>query len=120
MKILLTSSIIMLALDSAFLYLITPLFKRQIKAVQKSPLELNMTGTIISYLFLILGLNYFILKDHKSVMDAYILGLVIYGVYEGTSMALLKDWRLETLLLDTAWGGVLFAGTTYLTYSLYN
>lgn len=118
MKIVLTSSLIMLALDSIFLYMISPLFKSQIKAVQKSYLELNMTGTIISYLFLIIGLNYFIIKDRKSIIDAFLLGIVIYGVYEGTSMALLKDWRLETLLLDTTWGGVLFALTTYLTYKI--
>ena len=118
MKTLLISSLLLLLLDSIFLYSITPLFKSQIMTVQKSPLKIDVFGAFVSYLFLIIGINYFILKDRKSVMDAFILGLVIYGVYEGTSMALLKDWRLETMFLDSMWGGVLFAGTTYLTYKI--
>ena len=34
---------------------------------------------------LIIGLQYFIISKEQSVMDAAILGWVIYGVYETTN-----------------------------------
>ena len=45
-------------------------------------------------------------------MDAFILGVVIYGVYETTNYALFDKWSLKAVILDTIWGGSLFALTT--------
>lgn len=114
MKELILSSLILLVLDSIFIYMNSGLFKRQIMDVQKSPLQINMVGGVFSYIFLIWGLNYFILREHRSVLDAFILGLVIYGVYETTTYALLKNWHIRTVITDTLWGGVLFGATTFL------
>lgn len=112
------SAIIMLLLDSAFIYGSSNIFSSQIIAVQRSPIQLNIASAIACYFFLIFGLYYFILRERKSIFTAFLLGVVIYGVYETTSMALLKNWKLTTVLMDTTWGGVLFATTTYLTYFL--
>ena len=59
-------------------------------------------------------INYFIIKPNKSINEAFLLGLVIYGVYETTNYALFKNWSLATVFIDTLWGGVLFASTTYI------
>jgi uncharacterized membrane protein len=48
------------------------------------------------------------------VTDAFLLGIVIYGVYETTNYALFKDWSILTVIIDTLWGGTLFAITTYI------
>lgn len=116
MRQIIISSIVLLCLDLIFLYMISNLFKQQIYEVQNSPLKINYRGGFLSYLFLIIGINYFILRHKKTSMDAFILGLVIYGVYETTSYALLENWKLQTVILDTTWGGVLFSLTTYFTY----
>ena len=52
------------------------------------------------------------------ILDAMILGWVIYGVYEGTNYGILKNWKMSTVIIDTLWGSVLFGLTTYLTYML--
>jgi len=93
-------------------------FDNQIKQVQGSKIELNLLGAFITYIFLIFGLNYFIIDKNKSVNDAFLLGVVIYAVYEFTNIALLKNWHILTAVLDTTWGGILFASTTYLTYKI--
>ena len=41
-------------------------------------------------------------------------------VYETTNKAILKDWSWKTVMIDGIWGGILFALTTYLTYTLYS
>jgi uncharacterized membrane protein len=115
---IIASSLILLTLDALFLYASSSFFGKQILDVQRTPLQINMIGAVACYIFLIFGLNYFILREKRSVLDAFLLGFVIYGVYETTSLALLKDWRLKTAMIDTLWGGILFATTTYLTYSL--
>jgi len=110
---LLVSAIVMVTIDYVYLYLFKGYFSNQVKNVQGSPLSMNYLATAICYIFLILGLNYFIIKPRRSVQDAFLLGLVIYGVYETTSWALFKNWSVFTVILDTLWGGTLFAATTY-------
>jgi uncharacterized membrane protein len=111
----LISGVLLLAIDSTYLTAITEFFKEQIKDVQKSPLRVNMYGVVLSYLCLIIAINYFIIQRDASWVDAFVLGIVIYGVYEGTTFALLKDWKLSTVVIDTLWGGILFALVAILT-----
>ena len=48
------------------------------------------------------------------VRDAAILGWVIYMVFESTNYAIFKKWKMETILLDGIWGGILFGLTAYI------
>lgn len=109
------SSIILLLLDSVYLTIIGKAYSQQIFNIQKLPMKVNFRGALFSYLFLIIGLNYFIILRNKSALDAGILGTVIYGVYDATSYALLKDWDETLAVIDTLWGGVLLATTTLIT-----
>jgi uncharacterized membrane protein len=110
----LISSIVFILLDFIYLQLIKKYFYNQIKLVQGSEPKVNYLGAALCYVFLIIGINYFIIKPNKSIYDAFLLGLVIYGVYETTNYALLKNWSLFTVFIDTLWGGVLFAATTFI------
>ena len=112
------TGIIMIIIDSIYLSGISSYFKNQVKLVQKSPLKLNIVGAIICYIFLVLGLYYFIISRNESILNAFLFGLVIYGVYEYTSYALLENWLFQTTVLDTIWGGILFVITTFLVYQI--
>jgi uncharacterized membrane protein len=111
-------SIILLLLDGIFITTTKDMFQLQVAEVQRVVMEVKYLGVILCYAFLIFALYYFIIKDRRSVMDAMILGFVIYGVYETTTYALLKKWKLRTVLIDTLWGGILFGLTTMATYKL--
>ena len=112
--LLLVSAIVFISTDFIYLNLIKDYFKKQIQSVQGSEPKMNFLGAALCYLFLITGINYFIIKPRKSIKEAFLLGIVIYGVYETTNYALFKNWWLTTVLLDTLWGGILFAITTYI------
>lgn len=118
--LLLIASLLVVLIDSVYLNMVKGFFGKQIRDVQKSPMKLDMTSTMLAYVFIIFGLNYFIIRKRASITDAFLLGLVIYGIYEFTNMALFKEWRWSTALLDTIWGGILFASVTYLTYLIGN
>jgi uncharacterized membrane protein len=110
----LASAIVFVAIDFIYLNLIQSYFNHQIKMVQGSPIQFNLLGAVLCYMILILGINYFIIQPRKSVGDAFLLGTFVYGVYETTNYALLKNWAFLTVVIDTLWGGVLFATTTYI------
>ena len=117
MMILLTL-VVFLSLDFIFLYSMRSVFERQVIAVQGSPIFLNVYATILCYIALVFGIYYFIIREKKSVLDAFLLGIVIYGVYETTTLALLKKWSYKTAVIDTLWGGTLFALTTTIVYAI--
>jgi uncharacterized membrane protein len=110
----LVSAIVFISIDFIYLNLMKGYFDRQIKLVQGSPIKMNLLGAALCYILLIIGINYFIIKPRKSISDAFLLGIIIYGVYETTTYALLKDWSILTVIIDTLWGGILFAATTYI------
>ena len=111
---LLVSAIVFVVIDSIYLTSISNYFNNQIKLVQGSPIKMNFLATLLCYIFLIFGINYFIIKPNRSILDAFLLGLIIYGVFETTSRALFSKWSWFTVIIDTLWGGILFALTTYI------
>jgi uncharacterized membrane protein len=111
---LLISAIVFVVLDYFYLNLAKNYFENQVQLVQGSPLKLNYLGAILCYIFLIFGINYFIIKPKRSIQDAFLLGLIIYAVFETTNVALFSKWSWFTVLIDSLWGGTLFALTTYI------
>jgi len=109
---ILITGIVFVLIDFVYLSFIGKYFQNQITKVQGTPIKINYLGVVICYLFLVVGLYYFIIKPHKSVQDAFLFGLVVYGVYETTNYALLSNWSIFTVFIDTLWGGILFALTT--------
>ena len=109
-----TSAIVFVSIDYFYLTLIKGYFSNQIEIIQGSPVKMNYLASIICYIFLIIGINYFIIKPKRSIQDAFLLGLIIYGVFETTNMALFSKWSWITVIIDTLWGGLLFALTTFI------
>ena len=83
-------AIIMLVLDSIYLKTFSGFFNDVVTKVQGSKIKLNLIGAILCYTLLVFSLNYFIISRKKPLIDAFILGIVIYGVYETTTYAILE------------------------------
>jgi uncharacterized membrane protein len=112
------SAIVMLLLDAIYLTSIKKYFNKQIKSIQGTNIQFKFVPALITYIFLIFGINYFIIRKRRSIKDAAILGMVIYGVYEFTNLTLFKNWRLLTAFIDTLWGTILFALTAAIVYKI--
>lgn len=105
---------LLLAIDSAYLYVMGPIVGKHIRMIQGSTMAINMYGAAVAYTCMTLLLTYFILNRTNSVKDAFILGALSYGIYEGTNWATFRQWPPFVVIVDTLWGGVLFAITTYI------
>jgi uncharacterized membrane protein len=103
----------MLILDFIYIYNIKDTFSKQILNM-----KFRIVGAIACYFLLVIGLNHFIINKNESIMNAFILGLVIYGVYDTTNYATIETWTIKFTLIDTLWGGILMALTTKIVYLL--
>lgn len=109
---LILTAVVLVALDSVYLSVNRTFMETQIQSVQKSPIQLNPVSLILCYLLLVLGLYYFVIRSKRGILEAFLLGIFVYGVYELTNFSTFKSWKLQMVFLDTLWGGILF-GTTY-------
>jgi uncharacterized membrane protein len=106
----------MIVLDFIYIRMNKDLFDRQVINIQRVVPQYRMEGAVLCYLLLIFGLYYFILSKRKTILDAFLFGIIIYGVYETTTYTIFKKWSHWILLMDTIWGGVLMGSTTLFTY----
>ncbi len=91
-------------------------FKPMIQKVQKEPMVTHPFSSLVAYLILI-ALVTIIISKVNSIEEAFVIGFLIYGVYESTNYATLKHWNLPIAIMDSLWGGVLFASTYYILSS---
>lgn len=117
-KTLLIIGACMLALDGVYLYLTSAGFRKMIEAIQGKAISLRYLGIVLCYILLPIGLYYFIVSQRRTPAEAFLLGVVIYGVYDTTNYATLSGWKWNLALIDTLWGGTLFAATTAIVYRL--
>ena len=114
----LLTAIVFVVLDGFYLNLTKNYFNKQVRSIQGSDIKMNFIAVAITYIFLIYGLNYFIIQRNKSVKDAALLGLIIYAVYEFTNLSIFTNWALLSTLIDTTWGALLFGLTTAIVYKM--
>jgi uncharacterized membrane protein len=110
------------AIDMFWLGVVSKDFYRaQIGPLMKS--DVNWTAAIIFYLIFIAGLVVFVISPamergswtHALIFGAF-FGLVCYATYDLTNLAVAKDWPLLVTIVDLAWGAVLAASVSVVTY----
>ena len=111
---MLKSILIIILIDIFFLKLSAKHFNKQVKVIQGTNINLKLLPTILAYIFLGVGHKYFILDKNENHNMAFLLGLVIYGTYESTNMAIFDKWNIKSFIIDTIWGAVLFYLATFI------
>jgi uncharacterized membrane protein len=110
------------AIDMIWLGLVAKNFYRaQIGALMKP--DVNWIAAIVFYLIFIAGLVTFVISPamekgpwtHTLIFGA-LFGLVCYATYDLTNLAVAKDWPLLVTIVDLAWGAVLAASVSAVTY----
>ena len=120
---IIVSAVVLVGVDFFYLSSTSKFFNNIVKNIQGKEIQFKMLGAVICYILLVIGLNYFVLLDKKlgkkeKIFKAFMLGLIVYGVFESTNLAIFTNWTLDALLLDTLWGSILFSITTYITLIL--
>lgn len=114
------------AIDMIWLGLVAKNFYReQIGHLMKS--DVNWTAAIIFYLIFITGLIVFVIAPAMekglwthAILFGALFGLVCYATYDLTNLAVTKDWPLLVTIIDLAWGAVLAASVSTVSYFIAN
>lgn len=87
--------------------------------------DVNWWAAILFYLIFIGGMLYFVISPalekrsarHAAVAGA-IFGFVTYATFDLTSLALIRDWPVLLTVVDMAWGTVLSASVSLISFSI--
>lgn len=102
-------SFIILVIDYIYLGGITKdPFMKTVEKIQNKKGSVNYFYSAIVYLLIITGVHYFIIIEGRHPISAFILGTIIYGVFDFTNLAIFDDYPVGLALHDTIWGGTLF------------
>lgn len=116
-------ALILLILDYFWISLNQKSYMSSIEAIQKSPAQINFMAAALAYLCLIGLMMWVVLPRMQNwepcervnlLAQAGLIGMLVYGTYNFTTLALLKDYSWNVALKDTLWGGVLFATSAWL------
>ena len=77
--------------------------------IQGSRVTLNPYYAAVVYVFL----SYMLMKTN-TIMEAFLFGVCIYGVYDFTTLAIFKNYDVRFAVADTIWGGILFVLSRYI------
>lgn len=85
--------------------------------------DVNWVAAIAFYLLFIVGLIFFVVTPAiekeswtYAVLVGALFGLITYATYDLTNLATTKDWPLLVTFVDLAWGAVLAASVSTVTY----
>jgi uncharacterized membrane protein len=105
----------LIIIDIGYLYLLSDYFSSVIRNIQGSGITLRFVSVFFIYIILSFAIYYFILKDKRPAHDAFILGVIIYSVFDLTNHSIFKKWTIPLIVIDSLWGGILLYITTIIT-----
>lgn len=120
--------VILLAMDFAWLTLNKNGYSLMVSKVQGSPLKVQLLGAIMSYICVFLAITFFVLpgvendtgnKFWLSLKYGGFLGLLIYGVFNFTNLAIFSNYDIKMALRDTLWGVTLFTITSWIIVTIF-
>ena len=113
-KLFFSIFLLLLLFDAIYITIFKNIFIAFYKKVQGGrDIRMKYGGLVAIYLFMTSIIYYFGIIKKFTLGEMFILGVSIYGVYELTNYTTLIDWNLKMVILDTTWGGLLYASTLF-------
>mgnify|MGYP005858448385 CR=1 FL=1 len=123
---LLAICLILVIIDAIWINFVTgPIFNRMVKEIQGKEININMVGAFFSYACLAIGIYWFgyrnINSDNvwESALPAALFGVVGYGLFDFTNMAIFDKWEVMPTIIDVAWGGAVCYATAIGAHMIY-
>ena len=120
-KSTLLAIVTLLALDTTWVFTVMgKKYAEMIPTIQNSPLEPQLISAVMAYALMVVGLVVFVLPNIRaeyafrdSLLYGGTFGLVVYGIFDFTNAAVLKNWNLPLAFVDIAWGVFVYTVAAY-------
>ena len=97
----------------------------QIGRIENGDFQLNYSAAAIAYILMALAVQFYVLpqvKMHDRLAKVFLigalLGLIVYGVFDMTNLAILRNYPIEFVVADMAWGTVVFGLVSVITFKV--
>jgi uncharacterized membrane protein len=97
-----------LILDTLYFSTMYRFMNEAIEKIQRKSLAVRYSSALVCYLAMTVLFVYFIVLQKRSLYEAFFLGFLVYLIYETTNYAILRDWPITLVWVDSLWGGFLF------------
>ena len=118
--LIITLIALLIALDSIWLYVRSDYHSTFFSSVQGTPLRVRFIPAAIVYVLLALATLYVAILPAKSAASAALrgaaVGAIMYGFYDATNLATLRNWTWEMAIADTLWGSIACSLASYIMY----
>ena len=112
---------VLLILDLLWIYIyMGSQYSSLVQDIQGSEMVVTPWMGALAYLLMVIGLVVFVLprirKGHEwedSLRYGFTFGIVLYGVYDFTAGAVLKNWDRKLAVVDVLWGGIVYLTAAY-------
>jgi len=108
LKVFGTTILLLALVDLPWLLFIGETAQKLIFRIQGSDLSLRYAPAFVVYI----ALAYLVLQV-ETPLEAFKMGVATYAVYDFTNLAMFKNYTLSFALMDSLWGGILFATVRY-------
>ena len=112
--------VLILILDFFWLGLIAKgIYEKEIGNFYKE--KFNLYSALLLYILLAVGVVFIVLNNNFStnllsaMVVGAVFGLIVYGVYDLTNFAIIKNWPLKIVVIDMVWGTFLLGIVSFLT-----
>ena len=125
-KLAAIGAVAFMVLDGVWLGLLMKNFYREqlgpIVRLADGGIAPNWPAALVVYMLLGMGIALFVIPRASTVSSAAavgaLFGLVVYGVYDFTNYATLRQWPFVLTLADVAWGAVASAAAAMVVWTV--
>lgn len=109
-------ALIYLVFDIIWINLMTPILYRKVfENIQKSEMIPNLVYTVCCYCVLLVCLYFICIPLSTTYQTKYkwiayaLVGFALYSVFNLTNAAVLSEYPLKMIIIDTVWGTTVFS-----------
>ena len=104
-----TSAAVLLLLDAIWIHsFMGQKYMNMVRKIQGSSMKVRVWAAALAYCLMLLGLQLFILPIVRNSRDAVIFGggfgLIVYGIYDLTCLAVFSNFSVRLAIIDICWG----------------
>lgn len=111
-------------IDLTWIHLNKDRYSSLVRTVQGASMTGNKWAAMVAYVLMMAGLVLVVLPDAlkeaktkgkllAALRHGALFGLIVYGVFNATNVAMFRNYDLTTALLDTIWGTFAYFATTF-------
>ncbi len=126
---ILATAITILLMDIIWLkYIAGGFFTKHLETIGRfnadGTFNVELKAAALVYVTMIAAIIVFVVPRASNSLEAAmyggLMGLVLYAVFDGTNLAILKDWSWNFAAVDIAWGTFLCAVTGLVAWNVFH